>query len=760
MLNKASVGKEKFVSIFDENYGNGLSNDDKFAINNAHIFLNSDYCLIQILSRPYVPNILKFIGVDSIGGTFQKCTLMMYDKECNYEERTSSCTIVDKLYQYKDHDEIMLNKTIQYDIETQPGDCGAPTIISKGNCHAICGIHVAFDHGANKGLSTLLDKNDIVKAIEQMNLERVVLIDKNKDKFCGATVSDTEIVPQLGGIVNPKFLSDVPDRHFVNKLCGSGQIIGYSNNFKTGQYKSNVRMLDRSIFNSFYSDLLVQWPECVTNYYAPELRAGWLHERDLQGYIIEQPDGVGTYVDPYYESIQHSCEIRNDINVAAVEHVAKAFCEYMIEELEKGPKVDNLILNDYEALNGVPSLAYVDGMNLSTSTGFPDQCVKRECVISAPRDGYPDGVWLNEYYQNMYDDIKKKYCEYGTYNHVFTVCLKDEPVKSAKVGKTRVFSCGMFAWNLLVRKYFLKLSALMHSNNFIFKTAVGVNCFSEQWDNMYRYLFRDIDPNELRAVAGDFKKYDKKMSSIMIRYAYLMLLNLLTHYCDLTADDYKILYGIMHDSMFPILFIHGVFFRLFGSNVSGHVLTVDINSLVNVLYMMYVWIMVGYKVKDFFIGVRMLAYGDDNVLCLHKSVLGHFNFLTIESVLAGIGVEYTTADKQEISELAIAINEVDFLKRQFYFDSDVNRYIAPLDKKSIVKMLLFRVHTNKIDVTEQIFQIVQSALMESSLHEEEWYNYILKWCKKIVVHYNLEYLVSIYPFLTYKEKKYKTLNII
>jgi len=86
--------------------------------------------------------------------------------------------------------------------------------------------------------------------------------------------------------------------------------------------------------------------------------------------------------------------------------------------------------------------------------------------------------------------------------------------------------------------------------------------------------------------------------------------------------------------------------------------------------------------------IALLCYGDDNGIGVSK-LLPEFNMYAIHRSLAKVGVKYTKADKSAITEEDTyeSLEDIEFLKRGFYWHADVNAWTAPLDEKSIAKSL-------------------------------------------------------------------------
>ena len=100
--------------------------------------------------------------------------------------------------------------------------------------------------------------------------------------------------------------------------------------------------------------------------------------------------------------------------------------------------------------------------------------------------------------------------------------LKDQaiPEKKVKMEKVRVFVGGPMAWTLAVRQRLLWFIRLAQCNRIKFEPGAGTVAQSTEWGDIYAYLTAH---GEDRIVAGDFGKFDKRMGSSFILYAYWII---------------------------------------------------------------------------------------------------------------------------------------------------------------------------------------------------------------------------------------------
>ena len=159
---------------------------------------------------------------------------------------------------------------------------------------------------------------------------------------------------------------------------------------------------------------------------------------------------------------------------------------------------------------------------------------------------------------------------------------------------------------------------------------------------------------------------------------------------------YSKIMGIGTDVAYPVMNIRGEIVMFYGTNPSGHPLTVIINSLVNSLYMRYAYASLGYDVRTFKKHVALMTYGDDNAMGVSTHV-PNFTHTNVQRVLVEIGVVYTMADKESVSVPYINISDVSFLKRKWRYDVEIGAWMAPLEEASIIKSLTMWVPSGSVD---------------------------------------------------------------
>jgi len=372
------------------------------------------------------------------------------------------------------------------------------------------------------------------------------------------------------------------------------------------------------------------------------------------------------------------------------------------------------VLDYFTALNGAEGVSYIDKINTNTSAGFPWRTSKKHFKEPVPpqRNLQEPFVFTPEI-QNRVEKMIEMYEQGISCQPIFTAHLKDEPVtfEKAELGKTRVFAGAPVDFVIVVRMYYLSLVRLIQNNKIAFECACGTVAQSLEWGVLRSHLTRFGDD---RMVAGDYSAFDKQMPPGAILAAFDILIGIAEE-AGYSEVDLKVMRGIAIDIAYPTMDYNGTLMQFFGSNPSGHPLTVIINSLVNSLYVRMAYMQATRKlISNFRNDVALLTYGDDNAMGVREGV--QFGHTDMQKQFEKIGIKYTMADKKAESVNFIHIDDVSFLKRKWVWDDDFEGYRCPLEMDSIHKMLTIWTASKTICKEEQLCAVVSSAVRELAFH--------------------------------------------
>jgi len=389
-----------------------------------------------------------------------------------------------------------------------------------------------------------------------------------------------------------------------------------------------------------------------------------------------------------------------------------AFQEDIERELPVSEWKEIHVLDDFTAMNGMPGVKFIDKINRNSSMGNPFKKSKRNFLVPAYEGkDVMDAQIYNEEIQERIDLMLGTYLEGRRVMPVFCGHEKDEAMKAKKVQamQNRIFTGAPGDAAHITRKYLLTLVRVMQRNKFVFECGPGTNPLSTEWQDIRSHICKF---GLKRLIAGDYGKFDKTMPPALILAAF-DILRWMCAKAGFSMDDLMVVQGIAEDTAFPVVDFNGDLVEFYGSNPSGHPLTVIINGLANSLYMRYCFHELDpeHDVRRFQKLVALITYGDDNAMGV-SDLAPWFNHTAIQKVLADIGVRYTMADKEAESVPYIGIDEVSFLKRVWRWDDDVGAYLAPLDESSIGKSLTRVVASRTITPEAQACEVLKSAHME------------------------------------------------
>nr|QIN96623.1 MAG: hypothetical protein 1 [Marnaviridae sp.] len=414
------------------------------------------------------------------------------------------------------------------------------------------------------------------------------------------------------------------------------------------------------------------------------------------------------------EMVRPTVNYRRDI----LEHCVQSYTNDILTGLPEGWEGELVFLSRKAAVNGLPGVKFIDRINTNSSMGFPWNESKKRHLCADIDEMYPEGVDFTPEVWERVDKIEEAYARGERAFPVFTGHLKDEPVPHAKIAakKTRVFTASPNDWSLVVRSRLLSFVRLLQKNKFVFEAGPGTVCQSAEWGDIHEYLTAF---GEDRIVAGDYGKFDKRMISDFVLSAFRIIQNVYEA-AGFSADEVREIACIGEDTAFPLTNFNGDLVEFFGTNPSGHPLTVIINSLVNSLYMRYCYVILNpeHECVSFQKNVHLFTYGDDNIMGV-SPLCSWFGHTGIQLELSLIGVEYTMADKESDSVPFVNISEVQFLKRSWVFNEEVGAFLCPLELASIHKSLTVWLPSGSIDEYAQMVAVISSANSEFFFYGRE-----------------------------------------
>ncbi len=665
-----------------------------------------DLCMIKVTARPPEKSILKFWMDKEFTVT----------KTCEVRRTTSGVVDVSEVFgvELLPQTEVpSLNITIPVYIgsmnrETQNGDCGSICVAMAPLGTCIIGFHMLGRERRSGSVQIL----------------RQTVIDLQKE------VDQKEFFPvkvEGGG---------APMLSVQDKTVTLGEV----------SHRSLSRYLPEGSLR-MYGTLSLPIPRYISRV-GPTL----LQEEMKEHFNIEVDHGKPAMRgwEPWRNNLVKMVEPENTFDRTVLLECAESYVEDVISRLPEGWEKELVTLSDKAAVNGLPGVKFIDGMNRNSSMGFPWNSTKRNFLEPDVDECYPEGVTFPPEVWERVKKIEECYAQGRRAYPVFSAHLKDCALPFEKIAKkkTRVFTGQPVDHCIVMRKYLLSFVRLVQKNKFAFEAGPGTVTQSKEWGMIRDYL---VAFGEDQLVAGDFGSYDKKMAAALIVIAF-QAISKIHEQAGFTDEECQKIMCIGFDIAFSICNFHGDLVEFFGTNPSGHALTVIINSIVNSLYMRYSYYFSNpsREVKSFRSNVNLFTYGDDNAMGVNKAT-PWFNHTAIQKVLASIGVEYTMADKHSVSCPFIHIDNVSFLKRKWRWDTEIGAWMCPLEMASLHKTLTVWLPSSTIDKESQMVEIIHCVNNELFFHGREEFEKHFSFFKSILNRYPFSELPKSSLLMSYDE---------
>lgn len=697
------------VKLTQHSVADGLNSNVVFELKANDIIRNStlDFCLFEVENIPPMKDLLKFW----IEKPVHIATLLMLKRNkngCMHKHIVHNAQLIQQ-FPVETLDiklPIMLGKTVEM---TAKGDCGSLAIAKTPVGVAVTGMHM-LGYEDQCGIS-VLTRDDINSCITRFH-----------DKFTVFEVQGGG-KPSLECSSKKHVLDDLHPRSMFRYIPKG--VVNLYGTFAGFRPRPRSRVTDTPLTNE------------LLEYYGVE-----------QGYDKPQMSGWTPWRNNVMPMIEPKIQIDKDILEECVNSFTTDILNGLPDEWEK----QLLFLSDLASVNGLPGVIYVDKLNSNTSMGFPWNESKKKHLESFESDVYPKGVNFDTEIWDRVNSIKEKYNLGQRSYPVFMGHLKDEatPLEKCKIGKTRLFTGAPVDWSLVVRSRLLTFVRLLQNNKFLFEAGPGTVCQSREWGKIYEYLTHfGVE----QMVAGDYSKFDKKMSPQIILAAFKIICNIYKR-AGFSENEVREIACIGEDIAYPIVNVDGCLVEFFGTNPSGHPLTVIINSLVNSLYMRIAYYLCNPRKEcySFKQNVRLFTYGDDNIMGVSKKA-PWFNHTAIQKLLETIGVDYTMADKETESIPYIDIRDCSFLKRKWHFCEELQTWLCPLDEKSIIKSLTKWVPSKTLGEHAQMVAIISSANSEYFFHGKEIFELRHKKFKEILSREPYSFYVNESTLPTWHELK-------
>lgn len=600
-----------------------------------------------------------------------------------------------------------LNETIMYHGNFAKGDCGSlvfynATTFENRN---ILGIHVAGTE--RTGFAVLLTQEMVVSLIDK---DEIFYFEEESPKEVYEHIA---VIEPQGGVVPTGKVAPAP----------------------TACLSSSLRK------SEIYEHIRKLYPEA--NYKPARLTA-----------FVRN----GEIIDPSYNSYLNYGKDPGCVQI----YVVNVATDMYKNNLYNLGNVDNRYPRVLQAREALKSYGFMSPIKSSTSSGYPANAgyrdIKKEYAMALEEgDTIKEELLIAEITSEA-NIIITKMLSGKRPMFLYTDNLKDEKREYQKVleGKTRLFSGSPFYLLLLFRMYFGDFMNFYYEGRIYNGSAIGVNPYGTDWDNMARWLLGNQTFNCKKIFgAGDYSKFDGSEQPLILNNVYDIIE---TFYATRSKDvNYKDAKNIRKKLWLEITNSRHVFqanyYEWHASMPSGNPMTALINTMYNNLALRCCYVLSGNNIREFDNYVRMVALGDDIVYTAHPKIHDTFNEILMPGYMSVLGLKYTTETKGEATQSFRYISEVEFLKRSFVIDKALNRWIAPKRLESLFPSLLW---TKKGQLSTEIsVSNIFDYAKELSLHDLDTFD---KYLQPVLSLKEIYY--SNYPYPRYFPKEHRALRLL
>lgn len=557
-----------------------------------------------------------------------------------------------------------------------PGTCGIPVVIEKDRGNAIFGIHFC---ATDKNICSAepVFEEQLKKAIKDLRCPLIPLMSQSYDY----PVTEDPIPKSLFRHVKMTAVD------YMGKLPGS-VLVNQRSRLQQGPLVDDVS-------SALYAHL------------------GWTKAKTYERPLMVPKMSGDTYLSPYNlfaENVETNHFGLDRELLADIVHE-------MIEEI--APHIPYKIspLTMDAAINGAKEDAYIRSMNMSTAAGFGLKGKKRDHATRNEEEKY---VLTPEVIEQV-EAIFESYLHDEGNVVIYNANLKDEPRSSSKVasGDTRIFYASPLPFLVAERMMLAPIYSLIPEFQSVFGIAIGIDmhrdadAFRKSIVDFSEYIF------EL-----DYRKFDITMC-FDIRWAASYFVWYLARVLGYSEYASEMLRGVLSDALFPHINMLNDLMRA-SIQPSGKYGTAELNSIIGKIMLRYAFYhqqrVLGFMTTfasriPFRTCVRDRTYGDDLSAAIAKHAISWFNAKIYHDLCLQLyGMTTTPADKgAEITEY-ISPENMSFLKRTFVYHEDFGRYVAPLEKESLFKMLEWYIPSSIEPLWKQMDNTLNSFSRELAFH--------------------------------------------
>jgi hypothetical protein len=652
----------------------------------------TDLCLVWVPNGGDWRDLSCYLPLDRIkNNMFFRLPGILTYRDVEGHVKTSNAGLK---YQMTANDIEFYGATYELDFNTFQGLCMAP-VVTQTKAPVIGGFHLGGYNGKPGGCCGLLLKRDFDAALEKLKAIPSVMLGMSSGTMPTEQYDKQFLISR-----------DIHPKSPVNFLPPDSNCLVYGSCIGRATYYSKI-------VKTAISDG-VEKVFGVANKWGPP----------------------HFHVHPWHTSLSHATNPSIGVEGHYLDWAMDDYLAPIIDLLKKIPELAEQCrpLSRMQNLAGIDGRRFIDAIKRATSIGFPLSGAKKFFIRFLNPDDFDDfqcPVELDEMFWDVANEMKECYRRGERAYAFFKACLKDEATLLEK-DKVRVFQGAPMAMQLLIREFYLPIARALSVCPLLAECAVGVNCQGPEWDMLSRYIAQH---GEDRILAGDYSKYDLRMPAQLTMSSFQCMIRL-AEACGYSDDDLTIMRGIATDVCYPVMAYNGDLIQLFGSNPSGHNLTVYINSIANSLlfrcgfrHVAPEWAQ-AWTFRD---ACALATYGDDAKSSVHEK-FPMFNHLSFAKFLRDRDMVFTMPDKTSTPTEYMRDADADFLKRRTVWHEALNHSVGALSEDSIFKML----HSGFDDGMAQSVANVDSALREWFYHGKDVYENRRAQMKELASLYNID----------------------
>jgi len=461
----------------------------------------------------------------------------------------------------------------------------------------------------------------------------------------------------------------------------------------------------------------------------------------------QEIDGVVVLRDPLREGAAKQGRQCGYLTQRVIDEIELSMRSLILPRTERAPQIR--LLTYEESVRGIEGDVLFQPINRLTSPGFPYVLDPRKrgkkgktfWMGSSDWDfTSPPALELKQDVENLERDL----LEDRPHEIIWVDTLKDERRSHSKVdaGKTRMISNGPMHYNVLFRKYYMAALAHLRHHRVTNGIAVGINVWGPEWHSLATYLRGASD----EMIDGDMTDFSDRLMDDLTWVNFNLINEIYKVYdADYTDNDRKVRRRLWEYACCAIRYNQGTIYQTTNGTPAGFVPTAENNSLYGLCAFRasYLYLARKYKpdmedLKYFEENVRVITYGDDNVLAINPKLKEFYNMRNLVEAFDSFGMIYTTADKGTDYDKRKTIKDVSFLKRSFALvkinGQTLPRYVCPAPLETRLDMLNWTSDKHVDNLLEQS-DTVTDVFKELAMHPqdvfEKWTGEISKRCYEL-----------------------------